>query len=46
MSPRLLCAARWYHTYGMHKTTVYLNDEEAEALRKLAAAFTLLPADR
>jgi len=24
--------------YGMHKTTVYLNDEEVQALRQLAAA--------
>jgi predicted transcriptional regulator len=29
---------RWYHTYGMRKTTVYLNEDEAEALRQLAAA--------
>jgi Ribbon-helix-helix protein, copG family len=28
----------WYHTYGMHKTTVYLNDEEVEALRLLSAS--------
>ena len=28
----------WYHIYGMRKTTVYLNDDEAEALRQLAAA--------
>ena len=27
----------WYHTYGMRKTTVYLNDDDAEALRQLAA---------
>ena len=30
--------SRWYHTYGMRKTTVYLNDDDAEALRQLAAA--------
>jgi hypothetical protein len=28
----------WYHTYGMRKTTVYLNDDEADALRQLAEA--------
>ena len=31
-------ARRWYHTYGVRKTTVYLNDDEADALRQLAAA--------
>jgi Ribbon-helix-helix protein, copG family len=31
-------STRRYHTYGMHKTAVYLNDEEVEALRQLAAA--------
>ena len=30
-------SAVWYHTYGMRKTTVYLNDEEVEGLRQLAA---------
>ena len=29
---------RWHHTFGMRKTTVYLNDEEADALRQMAAA--------
>ena len=28
----------WYHIYGMRKTTVYLNEEEAEGLRRLAAS--------
>ena len=28
----------WYHTYGMRKTTVYLNEDEADALRQLAEA--------
>ena len=27
-----------YHTYGMQKTTVYLDDEEADGLRRLAQA--------
>jgi hypothetical protein len=26
-----------YHTYGMKRTTVYLTDEEAEGLRRVAA---------
>ena len=26
----------WYHTYGMRKTTVYLGDDDAEGLRRLA----------
>jgi hypothetical protein len=28
----------WYHTYGMRKTTIYLDDEEVEAVRRLAHA--------
>ena len=27
----------WYHTYGMKKTTVYLTEDEAEALRRMSA---------
>ena len=26
----------WYHTYVMRKTTVYLSDEEAAALRRMS----------
>lgn len=26
----------WYHTYGMRKTTVYLEERDAIALRRLA----------
>src|SRR5262249_11299498 len=37
-SPPPLATAVWYHTYGMRKTTVYLSDEEVEALRQLSAA--------
>ena len=28
----------WHYMYGTLKTTVYLNDEEVQALRQLAAA--------
>ena len=28
----------WYHTQIMRKTTVYLNEEEAEGLRRLSGA--------
>lgn len=28
----------WYHTYIMRKTTIYLGEEEAEGLRRLAAS--------
>src|SRR5712692_1890146 len=30
------CTVRWYHTYGMRKTTVYLEEDEADGLRRLA----------
>ena len=38
LAPMVYLCQGWYPIYGMKKTTVYLSNEEAEGLRRVAIA--------